>query len=247
MHDFVARISFAAALLSLCLAGPATAGSPPLALTECGGLLKGSSYILTGDLSCPGIAPLTFGSNVTLDLNGFTLSVPDGIAVNCLRKCTVNGPGRIEALGGVYTARRTVVSGVTLVGTPILPNAVGIGIHAAKLFVENTTVENFSIGITATNASIASSSITGNGESGMEVGFHPWSTPPEAPCGGGKLRLVDSVVTGNVIAPRDGECGGANPCADIASCRRPRVDELSSCGTSLIYEGANTWSACDLD
>lgn len=248
MHKLVARITVSSALIGSCFATHAAAGDPPVPLTECQTRVQGTSYILTGDLDCPDAwAGVTLDSNATVNLNGFTLRTPKGVGVNCLRQCTVLGPGRIEALGGVYTARRTVVSGVTFVGTPLPDGWIGIGIHAGKLLVDNTTVENFDIGLTAIHATIESSSITGNHSAGMEVGFHPWATPSGTPCGGGKVRITNSDVTGNTVDPRDGYCAGTYPCADIVSCKRPRLDELTTCETSVLYQGSQTWDVCSLD
>jgi hypothetical protein len=59
-----------AALVSLGLAGRAAASTP-----ACGSVLT-ASVTFTSDLSCPGPVALYVGANVTVDLNGYTLSGP---------------------------------------------------------------------------------------------------------------------------------------------------------------------------
>lgn len=58
--------------------------------------------------------------------------------------------------------------------------------------------------------------------------------------------LKGSTVTGNGTGP---DCGVVQECADVATCKQPRVKTGSTCGTSLDLGGAPgaTWGICTLD
>jgi hypothetical protein len=85
--------------------------------------------------------------------------------------------------------------------------------------------------------SLRDSTVTGNGEHGVSAGADDCSTS-------GPLKLRNATVTGNGLEP---DCGVSVTCADLASCRSPKVGAGSTCGSSYVLASGfpgEDWSVC---
>jgi len=100
----------------------------------------------------------------------------------------------------------------------------------------NTTSGLFSQG----TVKAANSTITDNGEYGIYAAADSTCAKKSG------AVLKSSTVTGNGTGP---DCGVLHQCADVATCKEPRVTTGAICGTSLKLGGPAgiTWGLCSLD
>jgi hypothetical protein len=239
-------------IAAACLLGSsALASAAPLMvpITACGDTVPRHAIgYLTADLDCTGFNgfPVLLNRQATLELRGFTLK--GGIvAVECgeMRpredlppalynsgKCTVIGGG-----GRVTGADAHGIAGDAPIVSDLTIDGCGQGGVYARYDVRLTGVTvsgsgTFGLRIDR-NAFVTGSSITGSAENGIVAR---------------RLRLIDSTVTGNGIGPSCGPYPLAQ-CADLATAKRPRLDD-SSCGTSLVGQQGYpkpSWGVCALD
>jgi len=231
--------ALALSLLFLSLASMSHAAQP---LSECpdpATWLHGD-YYLTGDLACPTDVQIHL-SHARLDLRGF--SVTSAFNVFC-HHCSITGPGTLTGMGGIDGDTVRVVN-VTFRDTTA--RAVR-AVRSVRLV--NVRIENCWAGVEAPRASIIDSVITGSSNDGITAyssGYDPGQH--EVYCYGGKLKLVNSVVTGNNANPSALDCRfeAVDGCADIRACTSPRLASGSSCGKSLSVDTGQPFGICDLD
>jgi hypothetical protein len=218
------------------------AGGPPQPLTSCNQNVEGDVY-LTGDLDCTGVGG--FGVNLmkraTLDLRGFSILNAEQYAVQCFKRCSVVGPGSIVGSGGgIWAPHRLDVVDVSLIDNTLL------GIGSGKLTMTRSSIDGSQVGITSgIRARLIDSSVTGSEWSGIVASA---TIPPASfePCTHGRVFMWNSTVTGNGLGAGSEECE-TRQCVDVVSCREPRLDATSSCGTSLKDGTTESWGVCALD
>lgn len=264
----------AAVLFATTFAAPAIAAE---AITTCGQILNGDGY-LTGDLDCSGDAgsgaTVTFTKKATLDLAGFTLTgrpndivtMPDGghygATVQCTGRCAINGPGTIVggstsesavvSFGPYWQGRRIEITNVTLTGG-------AYGAIANRLELHDVTITgNRTAGAWGERAEIVNSTITDNGEIGVQ-NYRTATVIGSTISGHGNagiqfsksITLVDSDVSGNDVDP--GCAISPFPCADLKATKSVSVSADSSCGSSAKldrHDGSptgETWGVCTND
>jgi hypothetical protein len=221
---------------------PAMAGGPPQPLTECNQNVEGDVY-LTGDLDCTGVSGMGVNlmKRATLNLNGFSIRNAQDYAVQCFKNCDIIGPGSLVGnFGGIWAPHRVDVVDVDLIDNGVL------GIGTSKLTMTDSSVEGSRVGIMAgARARLRNSTVTGSEWSGiLSAATIPFSS---GPCTHGRVFLSSgSTVTGNGLGAGSPECE-TRQCADVVSCREPRIDATSSCGTSLKDGEPQIWGVCTLD
>jgi len=219
------------------------AAGAPQPLTSCGQDVFGDVY-LTGDLDCTGVGGtgVNLRRRATLELRGFSIRNADDYAVQCFRNCDIVGPGTLGgSFGGVWAPHRLTMTDVIVEDNEVL------GIGTGRLKMERCTVSGGRYGIQGgVRASLVDSTVTGSEGTGVMVQASISFFGTQV-CTRGKLSLVNSTVTGNVLDPNAANCADKNACADISTCLAPRLDAASSCGTSSRYDDAGSWGACDLD
>ncbi|MFN2427864.1 MAG: right-handed parallel beta-helix repeat-containing protein [Candidatus Binatia bacterium] len=220
------------------LPGPNAFAGEPIPLTACGQEVAGGTYYLTGDLDCtgqPGHGIFMRGKG-RLELRGFALSNAQLDGVECYR-CDVVGPGAIlNAVGiGIRPARKGRITNVTVTGSG------SVGVDGGRLRITDSRIEDNKWGIIAGgNARLTNTIVTGNERSGVEG---PYLSSDG--CARGRIFLKSSEVSGNGTSP---DCGVLpDDCADVISCREPRVSSDSTCGTSFMEPAGPTWGVCSLD
>lgn len=229
------------AVVAICTAHPFRADAM-IPITECTQPNVGGDVILMADLSCsgPGHA-IVLNGRTTLHLNGHTVEAgADRRGILCLGKCTILGPGTITNSGIGIGATGAKVSGVTISG-------VGIGIEIenfghGKLVLRDSTISNAAAqGVLADRrVDLRDSSIVGSGGNGIEVASED--------CQRGDAKLKNSVVTGSGVG--DPACSVSRVCADLATCKAPRIKDGSQCETSYDLSSGvpgASWGVCNLD
>jgi len=150
------------------------------------------SYKLSGNLMAPGTTAINiFATNVTLDLNGFTIG------------CTgCSGVPGINSTGIGTTIRNGKVNG--FVGSSSLPY--GINLQATEAKVDHVTVTNNGVGInvgTGVELIVTDSSVTGNTTIGINC-----ATPSTLTLSSSKIStngldgvvVSSALITGNTIS-----------------------------------------------
>jgi hypothetical protein len=277
------RIRFAASttiVVTALLSIGATLAEAQTPVTSCGQTLINEDGVLTADLECQ--APSTFSSavqlyNATLNLGGFTLTMPpdEGIGVLCGARCAVVGPGTIVGGGmgikGPYRGR-VLVDGVTVTGVGFI----AIGGTAVRV-TDSTLIDNGSSGVSGNRIRIEGSTVTGNNQiDESRAAVSGWIKA---------VRVTDTIITGNhfsgVYAHRvradnstisgnglNASCGVTQICSDVVTHGKPRLSattcdtsaELGHCsesggpcthlGDPLTPDNdpvAHNWSICSLD
>jgi hypothetical protein len=219
----------------------AMAGGPPQPLTSCNQNVEGDVY-LTGDLDCTGVGGMGVNlmKRATLELRGFSILNAQYFAVQCFKRCSIVGPGSlVGAGGGIWAPRRLDLVDVDLIDNGLL------GIGSDKLTMTASSVEGSRVGISSgLRARLIDSTVTGSEWSGIDAaGTFP---PRSGPCTHGRVFLWNSTVTENGLGAGSEECE-TRQCVDVVSCREPRVDAASSCGTSLKDGTSESWGVCALD
>jgi hypothetical protein len=236
-------VAFTVTTLLAGMSGTGDAASP-IEITTCGQVVAGGKAILTVDLDCSGPDHAIIIEGPTkLDLNGHSVKAgPNRRGVLCLSECKIVGPGTISDSGIGIGMTSGSVDSVTITNC-------GLGIEVehsgtGHIKVRNSTIElNAAQGIISERyAKVYSSTIANNGGNGVEV-----RTQAGAGTCVGFVYLKDSSVSGNGgTAP----CGVDVECADLASCKRPKVRDGSSCGTSLDLSAdpaTASWGVCSQD
>lgn len=238
---FAALSAFTLLALAPLLATSAAAAPQPL--TSCGQDVEGDSYYLTGDLDCTGVGGM--GVNLfrraKLELRGFSIRNAEEYAVQCFRSCQIVGPGTISGnWGGVRAPYRLAITDVAIVDNE------AFGISGGSLRIEDSEIAGGRYGILGgLKAKLVNSSVTGAAGSGIEfAASFPFLKP--GTCNRGRVKLVNSTVEGNAVAPELADCAG-DVCADISTCLVPQLNASSSCGTSYQYDGTQSWGVCSLD
>jgi hypothetical protein len=228
---------------------PAALAGPAVPLTNCGQTVTGAVY-LTADLDCTGQSGhgvFFDGVRGRLELRGFTLSNAEMDGVECSGRCDIVGPGAIVGSGGQGVRampRRTTIDDVTISGSRY------DGVASQNLVLRNSRViDNGGSGIVfGVRALLLQSEVSGNQWDGIEGPFYGGYAGREDRCFGTKeARLLDSAVTGNRLSA---ECGSSRDCADLRSCRQPRLDVTSVCETSLVEPAGvvdANWGVCSAD
>lgn len=220
---------------------PATAGGPPQELTSCNQDVEGDVY-LTGDLDCTGVGGMGVNllKQATLELRGFSIRNAQNIGVQCFKACTILGPGSITGShNGIWAPRK-----VSVVDVDLLDNGV-LGIGGDKIELVDSSVEGSRQGIVGgRRVDLVNSTVTGSDWAGVTVASR--LPPSSGPCTHGRLSLRGSTVTGNATDSGAQDCIDRG-CADVVTCRMPRLDDSSSCGTSLRDGPSEPWGVCTLD
>lgn len=192
---------------------------------------------LVADVDCSdaGGAVLVLARGGMLELGDRTLR---GVTVRCLGNCRVVGPGTIAA-GGVVGAGRVLLRRVAVDGSPgdgvVARNARGTArVTMIDSVVRNSAADGVEFDRRAT---IVRSQIVGNGQHGIAVSRHDGND-----CARGRLAAKASVLADN---GRDGDCGEAEVCADVAACT-PREAKLAAttCGHSRQLGSGMPGSSC---
>lgn len=208
-------------------------------VSNCNGPVIEGVGIVTQDLDCTG----TVNENIILDgsklyLNGHTIVTGDHYVIRCNGSCKILGPGTITGNGsGVFGGKNVTVKDVTF-------STAGLAAGAAfKLTLDNVSINGPGGAYGGRGARIVDSTITASSV-GVKTGF---ASPNDESCSKGSLIIRRSTITGTTSADCDGTPGSL--CADIVSCKRPRVSD-STCNTSCQWGlGAPcpTWGICTAD
>lgn len=232
------------------IVSPAAAAPLPVALTACGQAVPRRTVgYLVGDLDCTGpqtgaaaIAAVLVAKRGTLELRGYTIRgsgvacgevVTDSLGQTALTNvgtCTIDGGGGViaEAAAHGVSAKKLSARDITIRDS---------GAEGAwsmnGVTLDNVTITGsggFGARIDVKKAKVSNSTITGNGEYGIDAD---------------KLLLTGSTVTGNGIGPN---CGPPPllQCADLHVYRLPRLID-STCGTSVMTTQPETWGVCQFD
>jgi hypothetical protein len=161
------------------------------------------SYVLTGDLAPPpGIGALVLAAeNVTIDLNGFTITSPGaggaigidsaGFAGLVVRNGTVQGFGGPAIVAGF---------GSKVIETKLTMNGDGVIGGNGCLIVMNTIRDNADDGVDSINCKIENNIIEGHGGTGIVGGGHVIvNNRVSGNPGGGILTAGGSKIQENVI------------------------------------------------
>jgi hypothetical protein len=178
------------------------------------------------------------------------------VGIQCFRNCRVVGGSLTNSgdpqnpdIGGGEGIRSTGVlklDGVTIANNGYGALARSYPKHHGRLEARNTVFSGNGIGAVADKgAKITDSSATGNLVAGILIGDFLYAEPcPDSP---GTVKLKNTIVTGN--GGGDG-CGMTRACADLMTCRVPKLDALSTCGTSYANESGlpgTDWDVCSGD
>lgn len=212
-------------------------------VADCGALAAGdpaSRVRVVADLECPG-AVLALAKGGMLELGDHALR---GVAVHCLDSCRVVGPGTIDA-GGIVGEGRVLLRRVTVARSP----ADGVvarnhGGTARVTLVDSVVTGSAGNGVEFDRrATILRSQVVGNGRHGIVVSRREGND-----CMRGRVSAKGSTFTGN---GRDGDCGEAEVCADVATCSTREAQlAASSCGHSRQLGSGmpgGSCGVCDFD
>ena len=237
-----------AALILGCSSVAGAAPPAPVAITTCGQAVppRGLGY-LTADLDCTGfdgaIGSVMVSRGATLELRGFTLTgglfgvvcgelvprpdLPPALQMG--RTCKVDGGGGTitgaEAHGVLIY--RGQVSDVTITHS----GQAGVA-SMNKMTLENVTITDSGTDGARSDrgAVVVGTTITGSGEDGLHAAL--------------SAKVLGSTLTGNGISA---DCAVGDPCADLATIRRPKLGLGSVCGTSRQIFTPYSWHVCQLD
>ncbi|MEO6027289.1 MAG: hypothetical protein ABIR79_10530 [Candidatus Binatia bacterium] len=170
-----------------------------------------------------------------LELRSHTLR---GVEVLCLGDCRVFGPGTIEN-GGVAGGGHVVVRRVTVSGSPgdgvVASNPAGSG---RVTLIDSTIADSFGTGVEFDRrASFQRSHVVRSGRHGVAVSMRAGND-----CARGRIAAKASTFQDN---GRDGDCGSAEVCADLATCTAREAQlRYSTCDHSRQLGSGLPGSAC---
>lgn len=178
------------------------------------------------------------------------------IGIQCFKSCSVTGgtlsnsgdPQNPEIAGGegIRSTGVLKLDGVTITNNGYGALARSYPRHHGRLIARNSVFSGNGIGAIADkSAKLTDSTATGNLVAGVLIGDFLYEDPcPDAPR---TVALKNTAVTGNGTG--DG-CGTTRSCADLMTCRSPKLDALSSCGTSYVNGSGlpgSDWDVCAAD
>ena len=200
-----------------------------------------------GTIRDAGIGISAYGK---LDLRQVDVVSNEYIGVQCFLGCRVVGPANLsdngdagEGIGegirstGVMKLENVTVANNTIYGVLVADYPSNRG----QLQARGCTFTGNGIGVASDKGiKLTDSSVTGNIEVGVQVGETGCKsvTPP---------LLKNTPVTGNGTGL---DCGTTVACADIESCRSPRLLLGSTCGTSHVLDSGlpgDDWGVCSAD
>jgi hypothetical protein len=251
--------SFALSFMIPAALGPPHADAQDILVTDCGTVIagKGQVGVLQNDIDC-----ITAGVNsgailmthrTTLRLNGFSIRSA-AFAIDCVGKCTIEGPGAITTDGnacGIQVAQNTKAR-LELSDLDIHDNAKGIcagSPTSVKTQLTDVTVRNStSVGIGG--ATFRAGKVKGSGVTVTDNGSQGIAAD--------KIRLEASSIQGNgqsgifgkSVKLSDTEVSGSVAAADLAAAKRPKLKGTSTCGASSElseYPAATfgpSWNVC---
>jgi hypothetical protein len=242
-------------------------------VTACGQTIHPREIgVLQNDLTCSsGGVGVRLENGAVLDLGGhsITLGLSTAIAVECLARCSVLGPGTLTTSssghgGGIVSAAkgRVVVTGVQLSGFVIPIQAPfarvtltdstiqdgTLGVDARRIDVEDVTIATEAIGtcITGFTGRVRGTNLALSGcNTGIQVGKAvdlsglTWTGGSIGVITEKRVKLVDSSVTGASVA-------------DVVSARLPRLvdtacDRSARVDSDGIIDTTLAWGVCALD
>jgi hypothetical protein len=180
-------------------------------------------------------AALVLAPAARLELRSHTLR---GVEVLCPGDCRVLGPGTI-ANGGVVGEDRVVLRRVNVSGSPgdgvVASNPAGTG---RVTLIDSTVADSAGTGVEFDRrANFQRSHVVRSGRHGVAV-----STRAGNDCERGRISAKASTFHGN---GRDGDCGSAEVCADVAACTAREAQlRYSTCDHSRQLGSGLPGSAC---
>jgi hypothetical protein len=216
-----------------------------------GGAGAGVNCLGSCRIEGPGtITGASFGVNAygKLDLRGVDVVGNTTIGVQCFRACRATGPANLSNNGDGFDGSGITGTGTMKLRDVTVANNTTYGARSAyypenrgKIDVIAGTFSGNGIGVSADRqVKLKDSSVTGNVVGGIEVGEANCTTtsPP---------ILKNTVATGNGT---DAGCGTTVACADVLSCKSPRLLPGSSCDRSYVVDSGipgTDWDVCASD
>ena len=218
-------------------AGPVAAGFVELVGCESLATADGARFVLTGDVVCTteDRPTLAIRNGGLLELGDYTLA---GVDVRCEGNCRIVGPGTIDG-GTVQSAGRLLLRRVSVTNSP--EDAVVVREPRGRgrvTIIDSTITGSAGNGIEFDRrATIVRSDISANGQHGIAV-----STRNGNDCARGRVSAKASRLVDN---GRDGDCGSAEVCADVATCTtREAKLSASDCHRSRQLGSGTPGSTC---
>lgn len=236
---FTARLRGVAAagvLAGLAIAPLSAGAAPPIPVTACETITAAGAYQLQNDLVATPSSDCIdiFGSGVTLDLNGKSISTPTagkgfGVFLTGQNDAVQNGTVAGFGVGvGASTATGTVFQGLTVTGSTSVGILDQFGSGGA---IQGNTVTGGGIGILL------------NGWTGAAVQGNTVRSSGAAPLTGVGIQLsggaAGNVVQGNTVsgAPQvDILVGGVAPTADVGCSGRSPVDSGNTVSGNTVRQ-----------
>ncbi|HYC55123.1 MAG TPA: hypothetical protein VEL28_09315 [Candidatus Binatia bacterium] len=242
-----ARVLFTSLIVPLIAATYAAAASDPVPLSSCG-VVGSGTYYLESDLDCSG-APggaIEFIDRGRIELRGFTITGDSAqSAVRCQKRCDVVGPGVLDG-AGVELAAVATIDGITIRNAYVAVDAENVDSGRGTARITNSIFVDNEFGVLVSRyARLIDSSVTGSQRDGVWANGYV-RKGPSGPCRG-RIVLENSDISGNGLA--GDVCGSHDrPCVDVASCKPPVLDALSSCERSFRFGSIEeSWGVCTLD
>ncbi len=192
-----------------------------------------------------------FGVNAygKLDLRGVDVVGNTTLGVQCWNACRASGPANLSNNGDAFDGWGITATGTMKLRDVTVANNTTCGARSAsspenrgKIDVVGGTFTGNGIGISADRqVKLKDSSVTGNLVVGIEAGDAGSCTTTSPPI------LKSTVATGNGT---DAGCGTTVACADVASCKLPRLLPGSSCDRSHVVDSGipgSDWGVCSGD
>lgn len=178
------------------------------------------------------------------------------IGIQCFQSCSVTG-GTLRNSGdpqdprigdgeGIRSTKVLKLGRVTITNNGYGAIARSYPKHHGKLLASNSSFNGNGIGVVADkSAKLTDSSASGNLVAGVLIGDFLYEEPcPDSPK---TVQLKNTTATGNGTG--DG-CGTTRSCADLVTCRKPKLDALSTCGTNRDAASGipgSDWDVCSAD
>jgi hypothetical protein len=196
------------------------------------------------------ITGASFGVNAygKLDLRGVDVVGNTTIGVQCWKACRATGPAQLSNNGDSFDGWGITATGTLKLRDVTVANNTNYGARAAnypenrgKIDVIAGTFTGNGIGVSADRqVKLKDSTVTGNVTGGIEVG-QAGCTSTSPPI------LKNTTATGNGT---DAGCGTTVACADVLSCKLPRLLPGSSCDRSYVIDSGipgSDWDVCSSD
>ena len=237
--------SWGTILMAALGATAAPVGAATVELAGCESIVAAEAgrYLLTGDVVCTteDRPTLLIRNGGLLELGDHTLA---GVDVRCAGACRVLGPGTIDG-GTVTSAGRLLLRRVAVTNSP----DVGVRVREPRgrgrvTIIDSTIAGSAGHGIEFDRrATIVRSEIYGNGQHGIAV-----STRDGNDCARGRVSAKASRFVDN---GRDGDCGSAEVCADVATCtaREAKLADSNCHHSRQLGSGmpGSSCGVCDFD